>query len=100
MLKELTEDNFQEVLESSEKVIFDFYSPSCRPCKMIEKILEEINEEQPISIYKCNMEESYNIFSKYKIQGVPTLIFIENGEEVNRIVGRTSKDAITEAIGV
>ena len=96
MIKELNEDNFNEVLDSKEKVFVDFYADWCGPCKMLAPIMEEIAKNN--KVYKVNVDESSNLASEYNIFSIPCVILFENGKEINRSIGLKSKDEILEMI--
>jgi len=98
---ELNGNNFQqEVLESSIPVLIDLWAPWCMPCRMISPIVEELGNDNQgkLKVCKLNTDENQNIAALYGIQGVPTLLFFKDGQEVDRIVGVTPKPIIQQKL--
>ena len=98
---EVNEINFQqEVLESSIPVLVDLWAPWCMPCRMISPIVEELSNENQgkLKVCKLNTDENQNIAARYGIQGIPTLLFFKDGQEVDRIVGVTPKPIIQQKL--
>jgi len=98
---EVNENNFQqEVLESSIPVLVDLWAPWCMPCRMISPIVEELSNENQgkLKVCKLNTDENQNIAARYGIQGIPTLLFFKDGQEVDRIVGVTPKPIIQQKL--
>ncbi|HAJ33152.1 MAG TPA: thioredoxin [Candidatus Atribacteria bacterium] len=98
---ELNGNNFQqEVLESSIPVLVDLWAPWCMSCRMISPIVEELSNENQgkLKVCKLNTDENQNIAARYGIQGIPTLLFFKDGQEVDRIVGVTPKPIIQQKL--
>ena len=98
---EVNGNNFQqEVLESSIPVLVDLWAPWCMPCRMISPIVEELGNENQgkLKVCKLNTDENQNIAALYGIQGIPTLLFFKDGQEVDRIVGVTPKPIIQQKL--
>ena len=96
----ITSENFKsEVLESSQKVLIDFYADWCGPCKMMGPVVEEIAEEHSdVKVVKINVDNAEDIAIKYQIMSIPTLVVVKDGHEVNRSIGIISKEKIEELI--
>jgi thioredoxin 1 len=89
-LLEVTTENFdKEVLQSTGKVLVDFWAPWCGPCRRQTPILENIaaSGETNTKIVKLNTDENGPVAQKYGIVSIPTLILFENGEEIARFQG-------------
>ena len=96
----ITSENFKsEVLDSSQKVLIDFYADWCGPCKMMGPVVEEIAEERSdVKVVKINVDNAEDIAIKYQIMSIPTLVVVKDGQEVNRSIGLISKEKIEELI--
>ena len=92
--------NFEEVLASGKPVVIDFWAEWCGPCRMIAPIVDELAAEYAdrVVIGKCDVEENDEITVKYGVRNIPTIIFLKNGELVDKQVGACSKDALKEKI--
>ncbi len=99
-VKVVTEENFEEeVLKSDKKVLIDFYADWCGPCKMLSPIVEEVAKENPdIKVVKIDVDLNNDLSYKYKAYSIPTLVVIENGEEVNRAVGAIPKESVIDLL--
>ena len=93
----LTDDSFQqEVIDSSEPVLVDYWAEWCGPCKMIAPILGEIASEYQgkIKVAKLNIDENPQTPPKYGIRGIPTLMLFKNGNVEATKVGALSKSQL------
>jgi len=79
----------KEVLESKWLVLVDFWAEWCWPCRMMEPILEQLenNFVNKLKIVKVNVEENPDIATKYNIQAIPTLILFKDWQKVEEQVG-------------
>ena len=89
----ITAEAFErEVLNSSKKVLVDFYADWCGPCRMMSPILDEFaRENSNIKVVKVNVSNGGTILGKYGIIGLPTLIVFQGGREIKRGVGARTK---------
>ena len=96
----LNSNNFrQEVLESSIPVLVDFWAVRCGACQMMAPILHELETEMPdVQIGKVNVDEQMDLARQFRVVSIPTLIIFKNGQEVQRMVGVTSKEELKDAL--
>lgn len=100
-IKEINDNTFdQEVLQSDQPVLVDFWAPWCGPCKAIAPVLEEISRdyEGKVKIVKCNVDDNPATPSNYGIRAIPTLILFKDGQKMEQIVGMVQKAKLEDAI--
>ncbi|MEN9917650.1 MAG: thioredoxin [Bacteroidota bacterium] len=100
MALEITDATIQEVLDSDKLVVIDFWAEWCGPCRMVGPIVDELATEyaDQAIIGKVDVDNNDEITSKYGIRNIPTILFIKNGEIVDKQVGAAQKSALVEKI--
>lgn len=98
MLKHVNEENFEEeVINSREPILVDFFATWCGPCKMLAPVLERISTSRAdFDIAKIDVDQSQNLAYKYDVQVVPTIVIFKNGNVMNRLEGFLSESEIIE----
>lgn len=96
----ITEENFeQEVLQSEQPVLVDFWGEGCGPCKMLAPVMEEVAAEvKKTKIGKVNVYEEQKLAEQYQIMSIPTLIVFQNGKAVSQKLGVQRKETILDMI--
>lgn len=100
MALQITDNNFEELLAQGKPMVVDFWATWCGPCKKIGPDIEALAEEyegQAI-IGKCDVDDNDELTSRFGIRSVPTVLFIKNGEIVDKQVGAASKSVFEEKI--
>ncbi len=89
-----------EVIGAGGVVLVDFWAVWCGPCRMVAPTVEELAKEYEgkIKVVKLNTDENPDIASKYKIMGIPTLMFFKDGNKVDQIVGAVPKSQLKDKI--
>lgn len=80
--------------------ILKFYANWCSPCKALTKMLNSLNLDSSIQLESIDIEEKYDLADKYQVKSLPTLVFIKDGQELNRLVGNVTKDQVIDAMQV
>jgi thioredoxin 2 len=98
----VTDATFSEEVERSPlPVLLDLWAPWCGPCKMIAPALDELAKELAgqVKIAKLNVDDNPVVSSRYQVRSIPLLVMLENGREVDRIVGAQPKAEILRRLG-
>jgi len=87
MIIHLEKENFNDLIAKG-KVLVDFYAEWCGPCKMMGPVLEEISSKKSdLVIVKVNVDEHPDLAREYGVMSIPSLLYFENGNMVNKHVG-------------
>lgn len=90
----ITNQNFeQEVLNSKEPVLLDFWASWCGPCRMVSPTIEEIAKETVgVKVGKVNVDEESELAAKYRIMSIPTIMVLKDGKVSATAVGVRPKN--------
>ena len=101
MALEFTEANFDELAMNSDKaVMVDFWAEWCGPCRMVGPHVDALSTEYDgkAIVGKVNVDHNPSIAAKFGVRNIPTIIFLKNGEVVDKVVGAQSKEALAEKL--
>ena len=100
MALSITSANYQEVIDSGKPVVIDFWAEWCGPCRMVAPIIDELAAEYEgkVIIGKCDVDENADLPAQFGVRNIPTVLFIKNGEVVDKQVGATTKAALQAKI--
>lgn len=101
MAVEFNDSNFDEIaLKSDKPVLVDFWAEWCGPCRIVGPIVEEIanDYEGKAVVGKVNVDDNPNISARYGIRNIPTILFLKDGEVVDKSVGAVPKNILTDKL--
>lgn len=90
MIKEIEQSNFEnEVINSEEAVVVDFWAPWCGPCKMLGPVMEELAQDMghKAKFFKINVDKNPEIAQKLEISSIPNVMVFKQGKVVENMVG-------------
>lgn len=96
----MNDSNFAEIQAQGLPLVIDFSATWCGPCKKIAPIIDELagEYEGKAVICKCDVDECDELTAQFGIRNVPTVLFIKNGEVVDKHVGAAPKATFVEKI--
>jgi thioredoxin 1 len=101
MALEITDANFEELVVKSDKpVVIDFWAVWCGPCRMIAPLIEEMSKEYEgkAVIGKLDVDSNPGVTAKFGVRNIPTVLFLKNGEVVDKQVGAVPKSALVQKL--
>ncbi len=101
MALEFTDGNFKaEVLDSDKLTVVDFWAEWCGPCRAIGPVIEELSKEYSgvVNVGKVNVDLNPDVSMNYGITSIPAILFIKNGQVVDKLVGAQPKSNFVKKI--
>ena len=93
--------SFNEAILSNKYVLVDFWATWCGPCMMIAPVIEKIaRENDDIVVGKVNVDEEMSLAMAFKIESIPTLVVVKDGQVVNQMIGLRQKEDILNLINL
>jgi thioredoxin 1 len=102
MITTVTEDNYQQEVENYPgRVLIDFYTPTCPPCRMFAPTLDQIAAEQAgkLKVVKIDASTESELASEYGITAVPTFVLLDGGARKAQVTGARSKKDFEKWLG-
>ena len=95
-MKEISSAEFEQLLNSQECFLVDFWAPWCGPCNTLGPVLEEVEQSyaKKIMFCKMNVDRNDDVATQYKVVSIPNLCIFKNGQLVDRFVGFKGKKDI------
>jgi len=100
MALEFTEANFEELTNTDQPVMVDFWAEWCGPCRLVGPHVEAIAEdfEGKAVVGKVNVDNNPAIAAKFGVRNIPTIVVLKNGEVVDKVVGAVPKETLAEKL--
>ena len=94
-------ENFNDIINSEQLTLVDFFATWCGPCKMMHPVLEQLKNElgESIRIIKIDVDKNNSLAMNYRVQSVPTLMLFRKGEMLWRQSGALPLSALKNQIG-
>jgi thioredoxin 2 len=91
---------FDDEIVASVPVLIDFWAPWCGPCRMVSPVVEQIGRDHAgrLKVVKLDIDRAPAIASRYGVQGIPLLLVVKDGEEVDRVVGAVPAAQLREVL--
>ena len=99
-MKQVTNQEFEELLKGEKTVFADFWATWCAPCRMLAPIFEGLAEKyaDKAVFVKVNVDESEKTAIRYGISAIPTLLLFKNGEVAEKSVGLSSRAELSQML--
>ena len=90
-----------DVLRADGPVLVDFHADWCRPCQLLDPVLDQLAEawSERIRIVKLDVETNPHAANRYGVRSIPTLVLFDGGEERDRLVNVIRRQAIEGRLG-
>ncbi|AKQ46370.1 thioredoxin [Rufibacter radiotolerans] len=97
---EITDANFEEIINSDKPVLVDFWAEWCGPCRMVGPVVEELagDYEGRVIIGKVDVDANPQTSAKFGIRSIPTLLVFKNGQVVDKQVGAVPKNVLAQKL--
>jgi thioredoxin 1 len=101
-MENLTDLTFNSFIESKKEqlMVVDFWAEWCGPCKALSPVLQELSTEyeDKVMFVKLEFDQCADLSEYYKIKALPTIVFLKNGKEIERMTGFKTKSVLKEKI--
>ena len=94
---EINDSNYSEVLAQNKPMVLDFWATWCGPCRMVGPVIQQFADqyEGQVIVGKVNIEENADeLVAQFGIRNIPTIVFMKNGEVVDKVVGAAPKPTL------
>ncbi len=97
---EITDSNFEALVAEGKALVVDFWATWCGPCRMVGPTIEALAEQYAgkVNVGKVNVDENEELPAKFGIRNIPTVLFIKNGQVVDKVVGAAARPVFEEKI--
>lgn len=99
-MNNITDSNYTELAAAGMPLVIDFSATWCGPCRKIAPVIEELAAEYDgrVCICKCDVDQNEELTARFAIRNVPTVLFIKDGQVVDKSVGAAPKSTFVQKI--
>lgn len=96
----INQENFEQEVSGKEGlVVLDFYADWCGPCKQLGPVIDQLaGEYTNVKFGKVNIDNAPELAKKFGVRNIPNLVFIKNGEQIDRSIGNVPKQNLEDII--
>jgi thioredoxin 1 len=100
MALEITDSNFEELVNGDKPLVVDFWAEWCGPCRTIAPIIDELSHkyEGKVAVGKVDVDTNDDTVARFGIRTIPTILFMKNGEVIDKHVGAGTQAQLEEKI--
>ena len=100
MALEVTDANFEELVNAGKPMVLDFWAEWCGPCRIVSPIIDELATEYEgkVTIGKMDVDNNNDVVAQFGIRNIPTVLFFKDGKLVDKQVGAAQKSAFVAKI--
>ena len=98
MVKKINAEQFENEAKKSAAAVVDFSATWCGPCRMLAPVVESVSEKLAgkVDFYNVDVDDAPELAMAYKVNSVPCLVMMKNGEFVDQSIGFKPEPMILE----
>lgn len=94
----ITDESIQKSVDADPLLFIYFWAEWCSPCKHFSPVVNDLKKEKNLNLFKMNVDENPISSDKFKLTGIPTIVVIKDGLEVDRVIGGMPKHKLADRL--